>query len=65
MDFMAGVMTGLSISALFGVLLLSGTLAAVTSRMKRLEESIALNVKKETWDDADYWKRGYENDDEI
>lgn len=65
MDFLAGAMVGFAASTMFFMCFMAGIVGANASRMKRLEEIIADRTRKETWDDADYWKRGYESDDEI
>lgn len=65
MDFLAGAITGLAVSSLFFVLSTVGVANALSSRMSSLESAVSTKTKKETWDDADYWKHGYENEDEI
>lgn len=65
MDFLAGAMMGFAASTLFFMCFLSGIVGGNATRMKRLEELIADLGKKETWDEADYWKFGRDDEDEV
>lgn len=65
MDFLAGAMVGVSLTAILFTLFLHGVARSTAERLGSIEETLVNKSKKETWDDADFWKRGYEDQDEV
>lgn len=64
MDFLAGALLGTGLTALGFCLAVAGSVNTMSSRIKRLEESIYKVTREETIDEADYWKHGISGDDE-
>lgn len=64
MDYLLGFTGAICVSLVVFALIVSSVMQNMTTRMKLLEAAVERRNKRESYDDADQWKYGCQDEDD-